>query len=113
MGGVGGYEMEYFDSIEHLAQNVICLFRNNADFRSSPYKLQPARYSRRMNLLASSRFVNLRLAESQNSRYNVSSSRSCTRRAAFPRSTDSASGPAQSKFDPAVLPPLQASSHSL
>ena len=43
----------------------------------------------------------------------VNSSRNCKRSATFPNSTASVSGPAQPKFEPAGLPPLQSSIHSL
>src|SRR6516162_277571 len=76
------------------------------------YRLHPSRYSRRTNLLASSRFVTLRFTGSHSDLCNVSSSRNWTRNATLPSSTDSASGPAQSKFEPGIAPPLHPRTHS-
>src|SRR5438045_9653889 len=103
--------------IEYL--NSPCSMLNESQSRGAvvlsvlrPYRLHPLRYSRLTNLLASSKFVNLRLGPSHNKRYRVRSSRSLTRRATLPNKTDSASGPAQSKLAQAALPPLQALIHS-
>src|SRR2546422_7275326 len=65
--------------------------------------VQPSRYSRRTNLFASSKFVNFSASESHCNLVIVRSSRNARRKATFPSSTDSVSGPAQSKFEPAGL----------
>src|SRR6185295_13455775 len=71
---------------------------------------QPERYSRLRNAFA--RLVNPNLSESHSSFTRVSFSRRLTRSPTLPSRTVSVSGPAQSKFEPAAAPPLQALIHS-
>src|SRR5213594_1211571 len=66
----------------------------------------PFRYSLFKNLFASSELVKRKFSASHRSFFLVISSRICKRRATFPSSTVSVSGPAQPKLDPAGFPPL-------